>query len=60
VKVCAKSSKCIPGKSVTVINGTGPKLPRFYEAMVEPFASNQHLSSNIVVVRTLTKVIGDF
>lgn len=56
VKVCAKSPVRIPGKSVTVINGTGPKLPRLYEAMVEPLASNQHLSSNIIVVRTLTKV----
>jgi hypothetical protein len=32
VKVCAKSPVRIPGKSVTVINGTGPKLPRLYEA----------------------------
>ena len=46
----------IPANSVTVINGTGPTLPRLYDAIVERLQTSGHLPATFIVVNTFVTV----
>ena len=55
-KLSARHPIRIPAKTVTVINATGPPIPRDYSAVAEPLSYSEHLSDSIVVVRTFVQV----
>ena len=56
VKHCSASPVRIPANSVTVINGTGPTLPRLYDAIVERLQTSGHLPATFIVVNTFVTV----
>ena len=56
IKLCASSPVRIPANSVTVVNGTGPNLPRLYDAIVEPLQTTGHLPASFIVVHTFVTV----
>ena len=56
VKLCSASPVRIPANSVTVINGTGPTLPRLYDAIVERLQTSGHLPATFIVVNTFVTV----
>ncbi|CAG2240915.1 unnamed protein product [Mytilus edulis] len=57
VKLCSNSPVRIPANSVIILNGTGPNLPRLYDAVVEPLHTSGHLSSTFIVVHTFVTVL---
>ncbi|VDI55125.1 Hypothetical predicted protein [Mytilus galloprovincialis] len=56
VKLCSNSPVRIPANSVIILNGTGPNLPRLYDAVVEPLHTSGHLPSTFIVVHTFVTV----
>ncbi|CAG2202063.1 unnamed protein product [Mytilus edulis] len=56
VKLCSNSPVRIPSNSVIILNGTGPNLPRLYNAVVEPLHTSGHLPSTFIVVHTFVTV----
>jgi hypothetical protein len=46
----------IPANSVTVLNGTGPNLPRLYDVIVEPSQTTGQLPASYIVVHTFVTV----
>ena len=46
----------ISANSVTVVNGTGPNLPRLYDVIVEPLQTTGHLPASFIVVHTFVTV----
>ena len=56
IKRCASSPVRIPANSVTTVNGTGPNLPRLYDAVVEPLKASGHLPGTFIVVHTFVTV----
>ncbi|CAG2200365.1 unnamed protein product [Mytilus edulis] len=56
LKLCSKLAVRIPANSVIILNGTGPNLPRLYDAVVEPLHTSGHLPSTFIVVHTFVTV----
>ncbi|VDI45594.1 Hypothetical predicted protein [Mytilus galloprovincialis] len=56
IKLCSNSPVRIPANSVIILNGTGPNLPRLYDAVVEPLHTSGHLPSTFIVVHTFVTV----
>ena len=59
-KLFASSLVRIPSLYVTIINNTGPNLPRLYGAVVVPMTSSGHLPCNFLVVHSLLTVQNAF
>ena len=55
-KLSARKPVKVPGKTVIVIDATGPPVPSEYSALVEPLKNNGHLPEGIVVVHTYVTV----
>ncbi|CAC5422662.1 unnamed protein product [Mytilus coruscus] len=56
IKLCSNLPVRIPANSVTILNETGPNLPRLYDAVVEPLHTSGYLPSSFIVVHTFVTV----